>query len=578
MLWALVLLCPSAVFAQASIAGVVRDTSQAVLPGVTVEAASPALIEKVRSVVTDATGQYRIVDLRPGTYTVTFTLPGFATVKRDGVEITGTATFQVNADLRVGSLEETITVTGEAPVVDVQNVRSQSVLSDDVVAALPSARNYESLHILIPGVTVRAGAQDVGGTSTNSLVYFTAFGSAVQDSRVLVNGVSIADAQSNGGRSMWVPNTGASQEVTVTTSSAGLGESEAAGVTVNMLFKDGGNNFSGSFFVSGAGEGMASSNFDDALKAAGLRTPNRLKNVFDYEGSIGGPIKRDRLWFFFNTRYHGFANWSADSFINKNEGDVTRWDYDPDLNRPTFSELTWKNAGLRLTWQATPRNKISAYHDDQIRCSNCSEESGRGKFGTKSSAHPNNFDQVTWTSPVTNKLLLEAGGGAHLLRYSVTKQKEGAPPLNRELISVSEQGGAFPGINYRGVGGSAAPWIGNYSYRASLTYATGTHSMKYGLNGDFHNFSQREDDFSRQKLTYRFRDGVPNQLTMLANPFEYWEQLHQWGMYAQDQWTMSRLTLTGGLRFDKFTAYFPEGQLGPVLWVPIPVTMAADET
>src|SRR5688500_8191514 len=154
------LMLPAVAWAQATITGAVRDASGAVLPGATVEASSPALIEKVRSVVTDATGQYRIVDLRPGTYTVTFTLPGFATVKRDGVEITGTATFQVNADLRVGSLEETITVTGEAPVVDVQNVRSQSVLSDDVVAALPSARNYESLHILIPGVTVRAGAQD----------------------------------------------------------------------------------------------------------------------------------------------------------------------------------------------------------------------------------------------------------------------------------------------------------------------------------------------------------------------------------------------------------------------------------
>ena len=126
MLVALIALIPSAAYAQASITGVVRDASGAVLPGVTVEAASPALIEKVRSVVTDGTGQYRIVDLRPGTYTVTFTLPGFNTVKREGIELTGSFTATVNADLQVGALEETITVTGESPIVDVQSAHASS--------------------------------------------------------------------------------------------------------------------------------------------------------------------------------------------------------------------------------------------------------------------------------------------------------------------------------------------------------------------------------------------------------------------------------------------------------------------
>jgi hypothetical protein len=585
--FALLLLTPSVAFAQAAIAGVVRDTSGAVLPGVTVEAASPALIEKVRSVVTDSTGQYRIVDLRPGAYTVTFSLPGFSTVKREGIEISGLGTFQVNADMRVGALEETITVTGEAPVVDVQNARNQTVLNDDVLTALPSARNYESLHILIPGVTVLpgtgagSGVQDVGGTSTNSLVYFTAFGSAVQDSRVLVNGVSIADVQSNGGRSMWVPNTGASQEVTVTTSSAGLGESEAAGVTVNMLFKEGGNSFSGSFFGSGATEGMASDNFSDELRAAGLRTPNRLKNVFDYEASVGGPIKRDKLWFFVNTRYHGFANWAAGMFHNRNAGNLASWTYDPDPSRPAFSDTSWKNLGLRLTWQATPRNKFSAYHDDQLRCANCSSggsPTSSPEANGRQTAHPNNFDQLTWTSPVTNRLLLEAGGGFHILRYGGGTPYPGDPPFDPRFIQVQEQGGIIPGLTYRAVGNTAKPWIGNYAYRASLAYVSGSHALKFGGNGDFHNFTQRSNNPSDLKVTYRFNNGVPNQLTQLAHPFEYWEQLHQWGMYAQDQWTMRRLTLSGGIRFDKFTAFFPEGQVGPVRWIPVPVITPAAET
>jgi hypothetical protein len=457
-----------------------------------------------------------------------------------------------------------------------------------VLTALPSARNYESVHILIPGVTVLPGTgagagsvQDVGGTSTNSLVYFTAFGSTVQDSRVLVNGLSIADVQSNGGRSMWVPNTGASQEITVTTSSAGLGESEAAGVVVNMIFKEGGNTFSGMFFGSSATEKMASNNYDDTLRAAGLRTPNRLKNVFDWEGSVGGPIRRDRLWLFVNTRYHGFANWVAGMFYNKNAGDLTKWTWDPDLNRLAYSDNSWKNLGLRLTWQATPRNKFSAYHDDQLRCANCSAGAGATsspEANGKQTSHPNNYTQLTWTSPVTNRLLLEAGGSGHVLRYGGNEPFKGDPPFNPALIQVQEQGGLVPGLTYRAVGNTAKPWIGNYGYRASLTYNTGSHALKFGLNGDFHNFTQRSNNPSDLKVSYRFRDGVPNQLTQFAHPFEYWEQLHQWGLYAQDQWTMRRLTLSGGIRYDKFTAYFPEGRLGPVLWVPVPVVMPAEET
>lgn len=163
---ALLAVVPAAAYAQGSIVGVVRDPSGAVLPGVTVEAASPALIEKVRSVVTDVSGQYRIVDLRPGSYTITFALPGFNTVRRDGVELTGSFSAAVNAEMRIGAIEETITVTGEAPIVDVQSVAKQAVLSKDVIDAIPTGRNQFNLAVLIPGVSVGAslgGNQDVGG-------------------------------------------------------------------------------------------------------------------------------------------------------------------------------------------------------------------------------------------------------------------------------------------------------------------------------------------------------------------------------------------------------------------------------
>src|SRR5678809_1125540 len=140
----LVALAPGAAFAQSAIAGVVKDATGAVLPGVTVEAASDVLIEKTRSVTTDGEGAYRIVDLRPGVYTITFTLPGFQTFKRDGVELPANFTSTINAELKVGAIEEAVTVSGQSPVVDVNSNAKSQVLPRDVLDAVPSARTIQS--------------------------------------------------------------------------------------------------------------------------------------------------------------------------------------------------------------------------------------------------------------------------------------------------------------------------------------------------------------------------------------------------------------------------------------------------
>jgi hypothetical protein len=398
----LILACPSTVFAQASIAGVVKDASGAVLPGVTVEASSPALIEKTRSVVTDATGQYKITDLRPGTYTVGFSLTGFSTVKREGIELTGSFVATVNADLKVGAIEESITVTGETPVVDVQSVKTQQVMTSDVLTAIPTARNYQNLHVLVPGVTVASGNQDVGGTSGDNQIFFSAHGGAVYDSRLLLNGLNVMAPQVGGGRTMYVPSVGTSQEVSVTTS-GGLGESETAGVVVNVITKDGGNAFKGTIFGTGATQGWASSNYDQALKDRGLRAPNNVKNVYDYEGALGGPFRRDTLWFFGQARYHGAANYIAGMFFNKNAGDPSKWTYDPDPSHQVVQDQYWLSESLRVTWQATPRNKVAASYEDQLRCVGC-KESGTSTSSPeaigKAPSHPNNVGQLNGRSTV----------------------------------------------------------------------------------------------------------------------------------------------------------------------------------
>ena len=145
---------PSASGAQTgtgSIAGTVRDATGAVLPGVTVEAFSPALIEKVRTGDTDASGQYKIIELPPGVYTVTFTLTGFSSVRREGIELTTGFTATVNTEMRVGSIAETVTVSGQSPIVDTQNVRQQAVMTRDVIDAIPTGKTYGNLGALVPG-------------------------------------------------------------------------------------------------------------------------------------------------------------------------------------------------------------------------------------------------------------------------------------------------------------------------------------------------------------------------------------------------------------------------------------------
>ncbi|MET0212028.1 MAG: carboxypeptidase-like regulatory domain-containing protein, partial [Vicinamibacterales bacterium] len=256
------LVLPTTAFAQAAITGVVRDTSGAVLPGVTVEAASPVLIEKVRSVISDDTGQYRIVDLRPGSYTVTFTLTGFSTVKREGIELTGSFVATVNGDLRVGALEETITVTGETPVVDVQSARTQQTVSKDVLAAIPSSRNAGGIQSLIPGMSTNNDSGGISGGTGGTAG--TIHGGRGNDSRTYNDGISTGWAGGSGGGGNMV-NVAGAQELVVSTS-GGLGEAETSGVVLNVVPREGANTFSGSFAFSGANGSMQGSNYTQDLK------------------------------------------------------------------------------------------------------------------------------------------------------------------------------------------------------------------------------------------------------------------------------------------------------------------------
>lgn len=584
----LLLLSPAAVLAQGAITGVVRDVSGAVLPGVTVEAASPVLIEKVRSVITDATGQYRVVDLRSGTYSVTFSLTGFKTVKRDGIVLTGTFVATVSADLAVGELQETITVSGRTPIVDVQSVRVQQTLSDEVIAAIPSSRNASGLQSLIPGLNVTQAGVAVGGGDAGGIaggmggLAGTIHGGNTYGSRTKTDGLN-TDFTGQAAAGGQLLNTAGAQEVVINTS-GGLGEAEGAGVILNIIPRDGGNTFSGSLFGNTARDWMQDSNYTQSLKDQGLRSPARLNSLSDVSAMAGGKIIQNRLWFYTTIRQVKANNTVPGMWVNKNAGNPSVWAVDFDLSQPAFTDANDRHEIGRLTWQASKRHKLTGYWQQQH---NYIGKEGGGTptqtpEGTGLTSFKNSkIQQLTWTFTISNRLLAEAGIGTYLGVYD--QSGGGGPRIggiggvnNPQMIQQLEQSAAIipscncsiPGLISRhpglANGGFSRSDIGTREWRASLAYVSGAHSMKFGYQGGF-STPTKNYYYDSTVIQVRTNNGVPNQITQnLAYPgwLRTGRHVIPVNFYGQDQWTMKRLTLQGGVRFDNGITNYTSDPLG----------------
>ena len=243
--------CPSEVFGQAAIAGRVKDTSGAVLPGVTVTASSPALIEKLRTAITDATGQYRIENLRPGIYTVTFTCQGFGPHVREGLELSGSLSAAVNAELEIGSLTTMLTVAGER-LVDIHAAKREIALPNDLVRALPTVRSYNALIILIPGVVTNTNDTVTGTAATQ----FPIHGGRVTEGRLLLDGLTVGSPPSGNSPTSYVVDVGNAEEITFS-SPGDLGEAETAGLVMNIVPKTGGTQYMGRSSRADPGKGSS---------------------------------------------------------------------------------------------------------------------------------------------------------------------------------------------------------------------------------------------------------------------------------------------------------------------------------
>ncbi len=548
--------------AASGLAGVVRDATGAVLPGVSIEAASPALIEKVRSAVTDGQGQYKIIDLRPGNYTVTFTLAGFTTVIRDGIDLPAAFTATVNADLRVGALEESVTVTGQASTVDVQSVRTQTVLSSDVLDALPSQRSPQSFVPYISGVT--GGIGEIGRDTASLSIH----GSRTAEANVGIDGVANHTFEGPGGGAFtYYINQGTVQEVAVSTGGQSA-EQGQSGIMTNLIPREGSNRFSGSFFAGYAGEGLQSDNLSEELRAQGLTAVNRLNKIFDVNPSWGGPIQRDRLWFYNSYRYWGTNTYLAGLYFNKTPDE---WFYTPDTERQAYARIVDGSGALRLTWQANAKNKFSAFYDEQPHCT-CNypgfvptispEATGWGKW------KPNSFRQFSWKAPLTGRVYVEASWSQVLTNWHVHAQTD--PLVSPDQIGVTAQTGivreyrAYTRTNRGEHRSDPMTW------KASLSYVTGSHNFKVGF-GDLHG-QRYHTQIRGGDVLYRVNnalDPVPNQITLFATPLTLIENLDaDVGVYVQDQWTINRLTLNMGVRYDYFRGSVPAQSLPATRFLP----------
>ena len=569
-------------FAQTgSIAGIVRDTSGAIMPGVLVEASSPALIEKVRSATTDEKGQYKIVDVRPGIYTVTFTLTGFNVYRREGIEVTTQFTAPVNAELKVGAITETVTVTGESPVVDTQRIQQVKVMTRDMIDAVPTGKTFQNIGVLVPGVTVAAGGTgatpyDVGGSSGEQQVQMAIHGGSTADMVVQMDGMRFNNLCGSGSYTGISGNDGAVEQIAFETGAISA-EMGTGGIRVNMIPKEGGNTFRGSFFVNGAPSSFQSDNFSDSLKLQGLAAVNRVKKVWDVNGSIGGPIKRNALWFYFASRYWGLDKYPADSFY---DADPRYFAYAPDKGNQGVDDTWNKSNSTRLTWQASARNKITAFVDLQDRLTGHWFIGQGGIFGltTPEASWIQNTPighliQAKYTSTISSRLLLEAGMSIYDQEYT----REPQPGITDSTLSVRD--------NATGRRINAAPYYSEHfsvlrTYTASLSYVTGSHASKVGLTlseGPRHEIARVNQDMT---LVYNTSTtnclpgeavpcSAPIQAILTASPRDAHERLNaDMGLYAQDQWTINRFTINAGLRFDYLNAKLEEQNFPAGTFVP----------
>jgi hypothetical protein len=537
-----VALTPAAVRAQSAIAGVVKDTSGAVLPGVTVEAASDVLIERTRTVATNGQGQYSIVDLRPGVYLVTFTLTGFQTIKRADLELPANFTATINVELRVGAIEESVTVAGSSPVVDVQSTSRTTVLSRDILDAVPTGRTIQGLGQLVVGVSL--SVPDVGGSRAMQQTYMSVHGLSSSQVTVQVDGLMVNGLDGDGAVQNYF-NNAMSQEMSYQTSGAGADVS-GGGVRLNMIPREGGNSFSGSFFGAWSDGRWQSDNFSRSLQDRGLRATDKIDRIYDANFAQGGPIKRDTLWFFGSAR-----RWSVDAPI----ADTFYAD-----GKQGIDDQHIKSAMLRVTWQASPRHKLAGYYDRVGKDRGHGMTAGDDPQTASQVWNSPNYStgSIKWTMAASNRMLVEGGYSFNIERYNIRNQEGITKPRGTaEWYAGASRRDLNLGTHYASLDFEQGQYPDRYNAQGAVSYVTGSHNIKVGSQLSWGPYTRTRN--GNADLVQRYRNGVPDSVEILNTPIRWTDTLNaDLGMFGQDSWTLKRLTVNAGARWEYFNSEVSE--------------------
>jgi len=547
-----------------TVAGAVKDASGAVLPGVTVEVSSPALIERTRTATTDGSGLYRIINLPPGNYAVTFSLPGFNTVKREQVQLQAGFTATIDAEMKVGAVQETVTVTGESPVIDVQSAASTRSLTADTFKELPSSGSWLQMASLVPAI--RASVQDVGGVLGDQTgAQVSAHGSRAEDGVSLVDGLRIGNMYQSSNLTNMSLSPLLFDQVDVQLSGQS-GETGTNGVIMNAIPKAGGNRFSGTGLVSGSAQSLQGNNITDDLQARGLSgASTTLKKLYDINGAIGGPIKQDKLWFFGTSRYFTNYFFLASRFY---PADVNAFAHTDDKSNQAYGGTYTYDNNLRLTWAPTAKQKVTGFYAYQYKVDPfwLIQTFVQAPEASRVTTWHTQLSTFKWTYVPSSKILFEAGLAA------------GASPdtIKTDLtrvggVAIQELGGTTASaLTYR------APTsfdfddrLPSQSFNVAASYVTGSHNAKIGMEMQRGHFWRGDNNDSTGGIWYTTRDYIPIQVTIQAPVTGYQNNLnYNMGLFAQDRWTLKRLTLNGGVRLDMQNESTAAFTAGPHKWAP----------
>jgi hypothetical protein len=564
------LLAPGVATAQ-RIGGMVTDATGAVLPGVTVEARSPALIEQVRSVITDGAGQYLIVALEPGTYSVTFTLTGFRTVLREGIQIRTGFTANVDAQLSVGAVEETVTVSGASPIVDVHTVEQRQVIDRQIIDTIPTGKSFQSYALLVPGMEGSTSfftslSQDVGGMSTAQTQRMFIHGGRADDQQLEINGMDTGDVVVPGANYGYYPDSNF-EEVSVDYA-GNSAEVETGGVRINMIPREGGNRFSGHFFTTFAFKELQADNVDQALRDRGLTMGVSIKEIWTVNPVVGGPIKKDRLWFFAAHTSQVADILPVDIFFARDPAALV---YVPDVSRPASDDTTAHEQSIHFTLQATKKDKVKLYW------TNSGTDRPRTLAGKKlpplfitpeaaiSTTTRTNTYQATWTRPHTNRLLFEAGVSHQPVMYNLLPSATAVTTLPGVLeattLTVSRNMSAW----FSGATKRISPKQTN-AVRAAASYVTGSHNLKVGINS-YYLYTLTHNEADNNWINVNTFFGQPFRANF-RTPGTATNEARSTGIFAQEQWRVERLTINAGVRLDHHKEWYPDEHLPPSIWQP----------